>query len=90
MNSVAQKKSKWVKKTLTSVGLYVNNPLDIQRTRSQKIRANFSLMSRVMEHNDPQAFGEDKGNPLWETTMDNEYNTGKQLHKGVGELVPFP
>jgi hypothetical protein len=79
-----QQRPKWAQTTLQDAGDLVGDPTDLRRTRSQfeepprvltTTEPMFPMHCYVAQSSDPQTYGEAAGNPFWESTMQEEYNS---------------
>jgi hypothetical protein len=75
----------------------IDDPVDTRRTRYDFEEPPFSLTSTepfpsrhifLVQSSDPQSYGEAAGNPFWESTIQEEYNS--LLENQTWDMVPFP
>jgi hypothetical protein len=83
--------------TLQDVGDLVGDPTDTRRTQSDFEEPPLALTSTepfpprhifLVQSSDPQSYGEATGNPFWESSMQEEYNS--LLENQTWDLVPLP
>jgi hypothetical protein len=95
--SELQQMPKWAQSTLQEAGDLAGDPLDSRRTRSQHEEPSHVLSSfepvmpmhfYMVQYSDPQIYSEVVGNPLWEATMQEEYDS--LLENQTWDLVPLP
>jgi hypothetical protein len=92
-----EKRPKWAQTTLQDAGDLVGDPTDTRRTRSDFEEPPLALTSTepfpprhifLVQSSDPQSYGEAAGNPFWESSMQEEYNS--LLENQTWDLVPLP
>jgi hypothetical protein len=92
-----EKRPKWAQTTLQDVGDLVVIQLIlggidlISRSLLFALTATEPFPSRhifLVQYSDPQSYGEAVGNPFWESTMQEEYNS--LLENQTWDLVPLP
>jgi hypothetical protein len=92
-----EKMPKWAQSTLQDAGDLVGDPTDPRRTRSQfedpphvltTTEPMMPLHCYMVQSSDPQTYREAAGNPFWEATMQEEYNS--LLENQTWDLVPLP
>jgi hypothetical protein len=88
---------KWAQTTLQEVGDLVGDPTDQRRMRSQFEDPPHALTTTepvipmhfyMVLASYPQTYAEVVGNPFWEATMQEEYNS--LLENQTWDLVPLP
>jgi hypothetical protein len=79
-----EQRPKWAQTTLQDAGDLVGDPADTRRTQSDleeplvALTATEPFPSRhrfLVQSSDPQSYGEAVGNPFWESSMQEEYNS---------------
>ena len=89
-----QARPKWTEKTIEAVGDLAGNPLDPRKTRSQFHGAYFANELRLddnyymMVGYNPKSYYESSHDPIWKTTMQEEFNSLQENE--TWELVPLP
>jgi hypothetical protein len=92
-----EQRPKWAKTTLQDAGDLVGDPADTRRTRSDFEEPPLALTTTeplpprhifLVQSSDPQSYGEAAGNPFWESSMQEEYNS--LLENQTWDLVPLP
>jgi hypothetical protein len=87
----------WAQTTLQDAGDLVGDLADTRRTKSNFEEPPIALTSTkpftsshifLVQSSDPRYYGEDNGNPFWESTMQKEYNY--LLDNRTWDLVPLP
>jgi hypothetical protein len=88
---------KWAQSTLQATGDLVGDPMDLRRMRSQFEEPPHALTTTklvipmhfyMVLASDPQTYAEAEGNPFWEATMTEEYNS--LIENQTWDLVPLP
>jgi hypothetical protein len=92
-----QQRPKWAQTTLQDEIDLVGDPADTRRTRSNFEEPLISLTATkpfpfkdifLVQYSYPQSYGEDIGNPFWESTMQEDYNS--LLENLTWDLVLLP
>jgi hypothetical protein len=92
-----EQRPKWAQTTLQDAGDLVGDPVDTRRTQFDfeeplvALTATEPFPSRhifLVQSSDPQSYGEVAGNPFWESTMQEEYNSLLENH--TWDPVPLP
>jgi hypothetical protein len=86
----------WEQSTLQAIGKLAGDPLDFRRTQSQDVDPSHVLSTYkptmpmhcyMVQYFDPHTYNESVGNPLWETTMQEEHDS--LLENQTWDLVPL-
>jgi hypothetical protein len=92
-----EQRPKWAQTTLQDAGDLVGDLANTRRTRSDfeeppiALTATEPFLSKhifFVQYSDPQSYGEAAGNPFWESSMHEEYNS--LIENQTWDLVPLP
>jgi hypothetical protein len=92
-----EQRPNWAQTTLQDARDLVGDPVNTRRTRSDLEEPPISLTSIepfpsrhifLVQYSYPQSYGKATGNPLWESAMQEEYNS--LLENQTWDLVPLP
>jgi hypothetical protein len=92
-----KKKPNWARTTLQDARDLVGDPADTRSTRSDFEKPPLALTTTelmpprhifLVQSLDPRSYGKDVGNPFWESSIQEEYNS--LLDNQTWDLVPFP
>jgi hypothetical protein len=95
-NAEQESRPKWANTTLQDAGYQVGDLADTRRTRSDFKEPPLVLSATelmppkhlfLVQSSYPQSYGEVFGNPFWESTMEEEYNS--LLKNKTSDLVPL-
>jgi hypothetical protein len=96
-NTELESRPKWAKTTLQDAGDLVGDPADTRRTQSDFEEPPLALTATktmppmhlfLVQSSDPQSYGKTVGNPFWESSMQEEYNS--LLENQTWDPVPLP
>jgi hypothetical protein len=94
--SEPEQRPKWAQTTLQNAWDLIGDPTDTRRTRYYFEEPPIALISTepfpsrhlfLVQYSGPQSYGEVVGNPFWESTMQEEYNS--LLENQTWDLVPL-